>query len=102
MEFYLILLNFLLPERDKQAFWTTRFGRSDPLWLHKNVPEDEPHFDKSVMAAKDELGDLGGEGKPFFVFLRKKKMNFAFFSQINRNFLKSYCIVTESIFYFVK
>ena len=68
-----LLLNsseFFLPERDKQAFWTTRFGRSDPLWLHKNVPEDEPHFDKSVMAAKDELGDLGGEGKSFF---RKKK-----------------------------
>ena len=67
---FFILLNFLLPERDKQALWTTRFGRSDPLWLHKNVPEDEPHFDKSVMAAKDELGDLGGEGKSLF---RKKK-----------------------------
>ena len=66
-------MNFLLPERDKQAFWTTRFGRSDPLWLDKYVPpEDEPHFDKSVMAAKDELGDLGGggAGKPFF---EKKK-----------------------------
>ena len=79
MDFYLILLNFLLPERDKQAFWTTRFGRSDPLWLHKNVPEDEPHFDKSVMAAKDELGDLGEGGKPLSFFF-KKKMNRFFFS----------------------